>query len=378
MKVAYILHDTDASGGAYKSFLPMLHAIMKKGVEPLVVVPNYNGLTKDLQAKGIPTLVLDYRLNTYPYESSFKDYLLWVPRLIARRIVNGMAVRKLVSAIQGYDIVHTNVSVIDIGARAAKIVGIPHIYHFREYSGLKDMRYYPSRKRFYQSVTHAICITRGVQEDHHLTTNTVVIYDGIPDTASLNRVTIAPNEQKYLLFAGRLEQNKGIEDLLEAYAGSDQTLPLWVAGSALKPSYLQKLQKKAEQLNILSKVLFLGNRNDVLELMAHARATIVPSYSEGFGRVLPEAMLMRCMTIGRNTTGTKEQYDNGLRLTGAEIGLRFSTTQELTERLNEVLRTPPEVWNEYRERAYTTVSTLYTDQACSEAVMKIYNDIRNI
>lgn len=375
MKVAYILHDTDASGGAYKSFLPMLYALMKNGVEPLVIVPNSNGLTRDLENKGIPTLVLNYRLNTYPYENGMKDYLLWLPRLIARRIVNTVASRQLAKLLNGFDLVHSNSSVIDIGARAARLAGIPHIYHFREYSGLKDLRYYPSRKWFYKTVTNAICITQGVQEDHHLTNNTEVIYDCIfNEPIKIQKSEI--RDQDYIFFAGRLEKNKGIEDLLEAYAQSNQTFPLWVAGTALDDAYRKKLENKTEQLNIQSKVHFLGNRNDVLELMTDARATIVPSYSEGFGRILPESMFMKCLTIGRNTTGTKEQYDNGLRLTGAEIGLRFSTNQELTERLNEVFRSTSKQWDDYRGRAYTTVSSLYTDKACSEAVINFYNKIK--
>lgn len=375
MKVAYILHDTDATGGAYKSFLPMLYALMKKGVEPLVVVPNSNGLTRELEVKGIPTLVLNYRLNTYPYESSIKDFILWIPRLIARRMVNAIASRQLARQLNGFDLVHSNSSVIDIGARAARLAGLPHIYHFREYSGLKDMRYYPSKKRFYQTITHAICITQGVQEDHQLTHNAEVIYDCIFNEA-FNNSQPTTNSHAYLFFAGRLEQNKGIEDLLEAYAKSDQTRPLLVAGAALEDGYRKKLEDKTKQLNIQTKVQFLGSRNDVPELMAAASATIVPSYSEGFGRILPEAMFMHCLTIGRDTTGTKEQFDNGLRLTGAEIGLRFTTTQELTELLNQVFQSAPNHWDDYRERAYTTVSTLYTDTACSEAVMKFYNKIR--
>lgn len=374
IKVAYILHDTDQYGGAYKSFLPMLHALIDKGIEPLVVVPNNRGVAKDLKEKGIPTLVLSYRLNTYPYEESIKDYLLWIPRLIARRYVNAKATRQLVKKIRDFDLIHSNSSVVDIGSRAAKQIGIPHIYHFRENTDLIGMRYYPCKDSFYKTATNSICITKGVQKHHRLSNNSAVIYDCIIEDE--NKIKFPTTGTKdYLFFAGRLEHNKGIEELIDAYTHSNKLLPLWVAGAALEESYLEMLKKETNEFGIEDKIKFLGARTDVLKLMAGARATIVPSYNEGFGRIMPEAMFAQCLVIGRNTTGTREQFDNGFQLTGKEIGLRFNTREELTDAINRVCTADISEWDEYIERAYTTVNTLYTQEACSTAVMDYYNKI---
>lgn len=375
MKIVYILHDTDEFGGANKSFMSLLRGLMKKGVEPLIVLPNNRGLTRKLNEEGIPTLVLNYRLNTYPYEESLKDFLLWIPRLIARRYLNAKAARQLAGHIDGYNLVHTNVSVIDIGERAAKAKGIPHVFHFREYADLDfSMKYFPCKRSFCKTVKHSICITKGVQGHHHLSENSRVIYDTVIDERVKSLVTLSDNEQ-YLLYAGRLEETKGIEDLLKAYANSRKLLPLWVAGAPSEDLYLDKLKQKAQQYNIENKVRFLGARNDVMELMAGAHATIVPSFNEGFGRILPEAMLAGCLTIGRNTGGTKEQYDNGLELTGGEIGLRFNTMEELTDLIDKACMTERTEWSSYIERAYKTVNTLYTQEACSNATMDFYHSI---
>lgn len=373
LKVAYILHDSDRFGGAYKSFLPMLYALMEKGVEPLVVVPdetNDRGAAKDLESRGIPVLVLKYRLNVYPYDEGLKDYLLWVPRLLARRWVNARATRQLAQRLQGFDIVHSNSSVIDIGARAARLSRIPHVYHFRENTKQIGMRYYPCKKSFYKTVSHAICITKGVQEHHRLADKSEVIYDCISTPDVLKTDTL-----DYLFFAGRLEYIKGVEELIDAYACSKKALPLWIAGAPLKESYLEMLKEKVRQYGIADRVVFLGARNDVPQLMADARATIVPSYNEGFGRILPEAMFMRCLTIGRDISGTKEQYDNGVAVTGGEIGLRFNTSTELTALIDEVSTTDRQKWSSYIERASQTVNTLYTQEACSSAVLDYYKKI---
>lgn len=65
-------------------------------------------------------------------------------------------------------------------------------------------------------------------------------------------------------------------------------------------------------MNIASQVVFLGMRKDIYSLMKDAMALIVPSYWEGFGFITTEAMFNGCLVIGRNTSGTKEQFDNGL------------------------------------------------------------------
>lgn len=375
MKVVYVLHDTDEFGGANKSFMSLLTGLMQKGVEPLVVLPNEEGLTRELQKRGIPTLVLNYRLNTYPYNECLKDYLLWIPRLIFRRYLNAKAAHQLAQHIDGFDLVHTNVSVIDIGYRAATAKGIPHIFHFREYADFDfGMKYFPCKRSFYKTVKHAICITKGVKEHHQLKGKAEVIYDCVINEDIKKQETRNKN-QDYLFYAGRLEETKGIEDLLEAYARTKKVLPLRVAGAALNDLYLDQLKQKTRQLGIEDKVLFQGVRTDVTELMAGARATIVPSYNEGFGRILPEAMLAKCLTIGRNTGGTKEQFDNGLDLTGQEIGLRFNTKEELTDRIDQVCMTDKAEWSSHIERAYQTVNTIYTQEACTNATMNYYHSV---
>ena len=77
----------------------------------------------------------------------------------------------------------------------------------------------------------------------------------------------------------------------------------------------------------------------VYDLMYNAKALLVPSYFEGFGFIVVEAMLNGCIVIGRNEAGVKEQFDNGLKYTGIEIGLRFESQAELISRMQYVCDT---------------------------------------
>ena len=65
--------------------------------------------------------------------------------------------------------------------------------------------------------------------------------------------------------------------------------------------------------------------------MRQAKAIIIPSHNEGFGRCMPEAMFNGCLCIGHDTGGTKEQMDNGTEATGEDIALRYQTEDQLTD-----------------------------------------------
>ena len=62
MNVVYILNSTYALGGASKSFMSMLEGLKNKGVKPIVVVPDHEGLCKILHKKGIETIVREAAL----------------------------------------------------------------------------------------------------------------------------------------------------------------------------------------------------------------------------------------------------------------------------------------------------------------------------
>ena len=86
-------------------------------------------------------------------------------------------------------------------------------------------------------------------------------------------------------------------------------------------------------------------------------------------------MLNGCLVIGRNTTGTKEQFDNGLLLTGDEIGIRFEGNEDLNEKMHIAASLPKEKYGEYTKRAKTVVEHLYTPQKCADDIYDFFKYI---
>lgn len=385
MKVVYVLHSTLSSGGATKSFHIMINNLIVNGIEPLIVVPDGNDFCLTLRSQGIRTLVLNYRTAAYPKAGNIKGIALFLPKLIARIVVNRIAAFKLKKEAKlfGANMIHTNVSVIDIGMRAARKLGIPHVTHIREY-GDKDfnINLFPSRRiylnNFKDKNSYTICITKDIAKYYHIDnqSNSKVIYNGI-----LNKSDMIFDKEKdhYFLFAGRLEEGKGISDIIKTYGKlrceREKLFPLLIAGDACHNNYVDYLHELADSHGVADYIRFLGNRDDVLFLMSKAAALVVPSHHEGFGRITAEAMFSGCLVIGKDVAGTKEQFDNGSELTGKEIGLRYHNDNELIKHLCDIMDKGIEPYLPMIERAQETVGSLYTPEQNLNGILDFYNEI---
>lgn len=386
MKIAYILNSTSRNGGATKAFLNILDGLSHYGIKPYVVVPNKDGVYHELTNRKIPVLSVTYRSSAYPFFITWKQRMLFIPRLLARITVNYKATKAVTAWVKEnkIDLVHSNTGVVRIGFDAAQKVGIPHIYHIREYGDLDfGIHYFPTKKSFLHQLncrqSYSVCITRAVQahyqqsEKHNVSR---VIYDGV---FSETEVMPRTGTKVYFLFAGRIQPAKGLQQLLTAYndyaKNANEPLKLKVAGSSADDAYYSRMVKYVEESNLESLVEFLGNRCDIDKLMQNARALVVSSPFEGFGFCMPEAMQQGCLVIARNTSGTKEQLDNALDMTGREIALRYETTEELAKLLNDVASTPAEAYREYTERAFKIVNKLYTKENNARLTYNFYNEI---
>ena len=122
-------------------------------------------------------------------------------------------------------------------------------------------------------------------------------------------------------------------------------------------------------------ITFLGMREDILSLMQHTLSLIVPSKAEGFGFITAEGMFSGALVIGKNTRGTKEQFDNGLTISGQEIGLRYNTQNELIAHLVRVTKDGIEPFIPMIKKGQTTVQRLYSIESHQQTVFEFYNHI---
>ena len=387
MKVAYITNSSGSLGGATKALLQLVNELARYGVEPLIVLPDTEGIYSDLKKKGIKVYALNYRMNIYPPLRGLKDFLFFIPRSIGRFMLTRKTANRLAAILKENEIqlVHSNSSVVEIGRLAAAKLNIPHIYHVREYGDADfKMHYIPSKSYAHLMMrqSNTICITEGIQKHHgldkanRLKGRSVVIYDGVLPQQSVPTFSEKGN---YFLFAGRLEPAKGLDFMLKGYCeyakSTSNPLPLKVAGHQRRPDYLAMIKEYIHQNGLDAHVELLGPRSDIFDLMREAKAIVIASPFEGFGFCMAEAMFNGCLVIGRDLTGTHEQFEKGLEKQGAEIGFRYKTTEELTHILQEVGHSPITKYLEMKKRAFVTVNTLYTSEHCADQVYQYYKTL---
>lgn len=370
--------------GSGKALLCLINELLSNGHECYVVCANRMGLSSELNKMNVPNIHIPIKFAILPSLKTLSDVIRFPFRRIRNNWINFIAEKKLKKIITYWkpDIVHTNVGVYRVSNKICRKMNIPHVWHIREYQ-TKDMNYIPigGIKGFVRAVkesnNYPICITHGLATFFDLAECSKIIYDGINIDLKVKKSKCTQN--KYFLFVGNITKHKGCTELIEAYIQFqkeyESDIELWLAGGDTG-DYANTLKKYVKKELPSGKICFLGFVNNVSELMFNSQALIVPSIYECFGLITAEAMFLRCLVIGRNTGGTKEQFDNGLQISGQEIGLRFETTLELKNHLADIYLKKIKT-ETYVENAYTTVSKLYTPQKNYNDIIEYYNEILN-
>ena len=376
MKILYLAHSESLQGAGI-ALINIVRGMVAQGVECIVVVPFHGELEKRLMEVGAKCYISRCYNAIYPRLKRTSDYLVWPYRLMRTFLYNALAERYVMRLvdIESPDMIHTNSGVIRFGANVARKKHIPHVWHIREFQD-RDFFGVPLggekkvRDLYHSKHNHCVAITQNVFEYFSLTTpKDTVIYDGV-FSGSIS-IPVA-KKKKYFLFVGALLEGKGILDLVEAFSNISNKIPdyeLWIAGKDFV-----SIQGVIDKSVSPERIKYLGFRNDIYDLMRVATAVVVPSYYEGFGFITVEAMLNKTLVIGRDTAGTKEQFDNGLAYTGKEIGIRFSSNKELQDAMCSVA-TEIIKYNEMIKAAHKTVLAKYSLERNVEDLLGLYKSV---
>jgi len=141
----------------------------------------------------------------------------------------------------------------------------------------------------------------------------------------------------FILFVGNLQKVKGIDLLMEAFHKLNFQFPisnfqLVIIGEGPERKNLGFL---ASKLKIQDKIEFKGQLSleETRNVMKNCYCLILPSLSEGLGRVLIEAMALGKPVIGSNVGGIPDLIKDGQNGFLFEVG----NTEELAEKLKTLL-----------------------------------------
>lgn len=146
-----------------------------------------------------------------------------------------------------------------------------------------------------------------------------------------------------ILYAGVLTPLKGVHHLIAAFgevAGEFPGAELILIGRAQNESYAADLKRQAERAGLNERVRFLDPLPQAVLALSMKRAVVLvlPSFSEGLGRVVIEAMAAAKPVIGSDVGGIPELVEDGV------TGFLVPAGDErlLAEKLRWILKNPDE------------------------------------
>jgi len=157
-------------------------------------------------------------------------------------------------------------------------------------------------------------------------------------------------ERGRILYAGRIANGKGLEDLMHAVARNTPAVTrLVLAGATPDPTYGDRLRKLVDALRIGDRVHFSGflSEKELMQEFSLAEALVLPSFQETAPMVVQQAMATGMPVIATTVGGIPYQLqDNvsGLLFeagdTAALAGLiaRLASDETLSRRLGEAAR----------------------------------------
>ena len=379
MRILYIAHTTDAEGSS-AALMNIVRGMRGHDVELAVACPDGKGpMVAELRAMGVKLFIPASRFTGFYTYPQTRNPLVWLKRLLGTFVHQRSGRRYLMDAVQAFrpDIIHTNSSACTLGWEVARRCRIPHVWHVREYMDLDfGLTPIPTRsrqlERLHSPGNFNIAITQGIFRHFHLRAQDTCIYDGVIDASR----TVGPSPltaYPYFLFVGNVIRAKGVESLISQFLAFHASHPLHhlvLAGAYdREPALYAAMQQQVADAGLSDFVHFLGRRSDVYELMSGAVALVVPSRNEGFGFITAEAMYCHCLVIGRDTAGTREQFDKGLAETGGEIALRFSSDAELPRLMHSAIT---DDFSDMKRRAHDVVLRNYTLQANATKLYSFY------
>jgi glycosyltransferase involved in cell wall biosynthesis len=164
-----------------------------------------------------------------------------------------------------------------------------------------------------------------------------IIPNGIEIPASVAHTE--PGGTFRLLYIGRIDPKKGIENLLEACARLDFPWTLTIAGGG-EPAYLHSIADRIRALGLEGKAVMAGEvLNDAKErAFQNADLCVVPSFTENFAIVVAEALARAVPVIASRGTPWQaiEQHNCGLWIDNRPESLAAAIAQLRSAPLREM------------------------------------------
>lgn len=292
-------HGTIVGGGEL-SLVDLLRGLDRDRWAPILVVPEEGDVAALTRELALPVHVIP------------------LPTLRRPSLAGARSVTALAALARAADaaLIHANGSrAMAYAGAAGRLASCPTLWHVRiaDSDGLLD-------RALCAMATLVVATSRGVARRFAWAPAKIrVVPNGIDlerfapraPSATLRAALQLPPSAPIVVSVGRHVPEKGYRHLIDAAALLEETKPgvhwVLVGDGELR----SELVAQAGRLRLASRVHFTGPRDDVADLLTLADVFVLPSESEGFGRVLVEAMAMARAIVATKVGGIPDVVVDG-------------------------------------------------------------------
>lgn len=295
MKIAYCLDSISILGGIERVTITKANALAN--------IPNNEVYIIVAEHRGIPFMDVDEKVNIINldiqyYRDTGKSRLQGYKILIEERLKHKKRLEKVIDEIKPDIVIFTGKSERFFIANI-KVTHKP--IFIREFHQSKRHRDICTKGMFekllgkisyaleyqfcYKKFNQLICLTNEDKKAYRNKTKITVI----PNPIEKNTSHFSTLENKIVIAAGRLSEEKNFQSLIQAWELVEKEYPDWelrIWGDGILKNELQHLIKSLH----LKKVQLMGHTHNILQEMSKGSIFTLTSISESFGLVIAEAM----------------------------------------------------------------------------------------
>lgn len=365
MRILAITFDVELSGGANRSFLMVISALINQYRHDIrVVIPGHGEIEEELQTRNIPYDTLYLPQAGVVLKSELKD-------ILRKGKANQRAFQHYLKAIstcwkyRKYDIVYINGTSQLCGYYIAKLLRKRFVWHFRGY--LTNKHYYCiNQSKIFNDLNGKIIVisnsmyqklsdTMGIKQERM-----IMIHNGLDGNMG-EKHDILVREEIHCVLCGRLIRIKGQLDAIEAFHLLNEqginNLYLHLPGNLQtgNKQYIELLRETIGKYNLKNRVVFEGQVDDMMAFRQNMDIELMCSVDEPFGRVTVEGMRSGLLVIAANTGGSLDIIQDGYN------GLFYTqgNAHDLADKIHYAI-VYPEVAQTIANNAYEFSKTHFT------------------
>ena len=313
IKKILITHSSNDKYGASKVLISIIDIFINNGFEVHLMLPNNGPLNNNETIKKTKLSIINLGVFRKRYFTFFglinRFYLI---------IKSSLFIRKYLKKNQ-IDLVYTNTSTLISPSIAAKLAGIPSIFHIHEIPNSNPI-YSKFITTFLNLFTREIiCVSKSVYDFWIINglkkTKVKIIYNGFNIKKSKSK--ILSNDKIVFTSISRIIPYKGHSLLIRIFdmlCKKNKNVYLQIVGDTLPEyqKYLNDLKVDIKKRGLDNKIKFLGFRKDVISILNKSNFFIhTPISPDPFPTVIFEAIKCKTPVITNSLGGAHEILDGG-------------------------------------------------------------------